>query len=341
MVDFWKNKKVLITGHTGFKGTWLTLWLIKLGAKITGYSLEKYPNDLLFKECELNTKIKDTRGDISDFDKLASVFRKAKPELVFHLAAQPLVREAYKKPHYTFETNVLGTVNMLECIRLTDSVKSSVIITSDKVYENKEWIWGYRENDIIGGRDPYSCSKSCTEFIVKSYEKSYNINLVTARAGNIFGGGDYSKDRLIPDCVKAITKNKPVVIRNPNSVRPWQHVLDPTYGYIQLAEQLYNNKASGAWNFGPQLDSILSVKRIVDMFIKKWGSGKWIDGSDNSEHYEAKTLSLDISKSYFLLNWKPRLNVDEALNLTVDWYKNYSKGAYALCMKQIQEYESK
>ncbi|MBN1502547.1 CDP-glucose 4,6-dehydratase [Candidatus Woesearchaeota archaeon] len=346
-ISFWNEKKVLVTGHTGFKGTWLTIWLDKLGAKIAGYSLKDYPNDILYKECQLSKKILDTRGDILDFETLNALFKRFNPEIVFHLAAQPLVRVSYEEPIKTFNANILGTSHVLECIKTTDSVQAGVFVTSDKCYENNEWVWGYREDDVLQGQDPYSCSKSCAELVVASYRESYLKKLSkfvgTARAGNVIGGGDWAQDRLIPDCIKSLKENKVIEIRNPQSTRPWQHVLEPLSGYLILAQKLYEKeRVDSAWNFGPGLESILPVKDVVEKFIKKWGRGKWIDISNKEELHEAKSLSLDISKAYFLLKWKPRIDIDEALNMTVDWYKKHGKkSSYQMCLKQIQQYEKK
>lgn len=347
MNDFYKGKKILITGHTGFKGSWLTIWLEKLGAKVIGFSLEKYPNDKLFNESCMSSKIIDIRGDVQDFSKMKSVFDEYKPDIVFHLAAQPLVRKSYDEPRETLSTNILGTANVLECIRLSDSVKAAVIITSDKCYKNKEWIYGYREDDELGGHDPYSCSKGCAELLVSSYNDSYfkkqEKKVASARAGNVVGGGDWSEDRLIPDCVKAILSKEDIEIRSPNSTRPWQHVLEPLNGYLILAKKIWEDERYvGAWNFGPAIESIKNVSKVADMLIKKWGEGKWVDISDATQKHETKSLSLDTSKAHFILKWQPKLSIDETLDLVVEWYKNYNKtNSYDLCKKQIEAYEKK
>ena len=344
----WKGKKVLVTGHTGFKGTWLSIWLNKLGAEVIGYSLENYSNDKLFNDCNLREKIIDVRGDIRDLEKLKLLFEKYNPEFVFHLAAQPLVRKSYLNPLETFETNMMGTINILECIK-NSNVSGAVIITTDKVYKNKEWVWGYRENDRLGGSDPYSCSKSCVELIVSSYRDSFFKDLdklvATARAGNVIGGGDWSEDRLIPDCVRALINGQQIKIRNPRSTRPWQHVLEPISGYILLGEKLLlKNKMDSEWNFGPKQELILPVKNIVDIMIKEWGSGEFIDLSKEQENepHETGLLGLDISKAIFDLKWSPKLNIHETIKFTIDWYKNYSnRNPYELCLKQIEDYERK
>lgn len=343
---FWNGKKVLITGHTGFKGTWLTVWLNKLGANVIGYSLEDYENDTLFNDCHLSEKIIDERGSITDLERLREVFTKHQPEFVFHLAAQALVRPSYEKPRETFEANVMGTVNVLECIR-ESNVKGAVIITTDKVYKNKEWLWGYREDDELGGRDPYSGSKSCAEIAVDAYRKSFFKEqgklVATARAGNVIGGGDWSRDRLIPDCVRFLKNNQDIEIRSPRSTRPWQHVLEPLEGYILLGKKLLQREpVDSAWNFGPKPDLILPVGVIVNQFLKEWGSGTMrdISNTQSTAPHEAKLLSLDISKSIFQLNWNPKLNIEETIRLTASWYKS-NEDPYVLCLKQIDEYERK
>jgi len=342
--NFWNGKMVLITGHTGFKGSWLTIWLKKLGANVIGYSLPSYANDKLFQDCRLSNKIIDERGDIRDFHRLKEIFNKHKPEFVFHLAAQALVRPSYEMPRETFESNLMGTVNILECIREND-VKGAVIITTDKVYKNKEWLWGYREDDELGGRDPYSGSKSCAEIAVDTYRKSFfkdqNKLVATARAGNVIGGGDWSKDRLIPDCVRFLRNNQDIEIRSPLSTRPWQHVLEPLEGYILLGKKLLSGEpVDSSWNFGPQSELILPVGTIVNLFLREWGSGVMKDTSDSQskEPHEAKLLSLDISKSIFKLRWKPKLNIQETIGLTASWYKS-NEDPYSLCLKQIEYYE--
>ena len=344
--NFWNGKKVLITGHTGFKGTWLTIWLKKLGANVIGYSLENYDNDKMFNDCNLSEKITDERGDIRDFQKLKEVFEKHQPEIVFHLAAQALVRPSYEMPRETFESNLMGTVNILECIRQSNT-KGAVIITTDKVYKNKEWLWGYREDDELGGRDPYSGSKSCAEIAVDAYRQSFfkdqNKLVATARAGNVIGGGDWSKDRLIPDCIRFLKNNQDIEIRSPLSTRPWQHVLEPLEGYILLGKKLLQEgQVDSAWNFGPKSELIQPVGVIVNQFLREWGSGvmRDISNSKSSAPHEAKLLSLDISKSIFKLRWKPKLNIQETIGLTASWYKS-NEDPYQLCLKQIEYYERK
>lgn len=345
-LNFWKGKKVLVTGHTGFKGTWLTIWLQSLGAEVIGYSLEKSPNNKMFNETKISSKIIDVRGDIRDITKLKNTIEKYSPEIIFHLAAQPLVRISYDNPVETFETNVIGTVNTLECIRHYDFLKAGVIITTDKCYKNKEKEDGYIEDDELGGHDPYSASKACAELVIDSYRKSFFNHqakfVASARAGNVIGGGDYSEDRIVPDCINALKSNKEILIRSPNSTRPWQHVIEPVYGYILLGEKLLKNEKNFAesWNFGPEKESIIPVNELVEKIIKEWGSGNFKDISNSHEKkHETKKLSLNISKVKQKLEWTPKLNIDKSIQMTVDWYKREEKeDAYDLCMRQIEEY---
>jgi CDP-glucose 4,6-dehydratase len=347
---FWKGKKVLVTGHTGFKGSWLSIWLIELGADVTGYSLDPYSELDNFLLAGLKNKMKDIRGDVRDFTKLLNVFSESQPEIVFHLAAQPLVRLSYEIPKDTYDINIGGTVNVLEAIRRTDSVKAGVLITTDKCYENKEWVWGYRENDPLGGYDPYSSSKGAAELVIAGYRNSFfhpekfishGKAIASARAGNVIGGGDWSKDRIIPDCIRALQQGKPIEVRNPLAMRPWQHVLEPLRGYLCLASKMVENGAqyAGAWNFGPDDDAIIPVKEIVDQVIHCWGGGKWLDLSDPHSLHEAKLLSLDCSKAKFALHWKPAFHIKDAVKYTIDWYKNYQHiNVYDLCKEQIMKY---
>lgn len=348
-LDFYKNKKVLVTGHTGFKGGWLSLWLEKLGAEVIGYSLDPMYENGIYLTTGIKDKIRDYRADIRDLDKLIEVFEKEKPEIVFHLAAQPLVLESYNNPVETFEINVQGTVNVLEAIRKTDSVKSAVMITTDKCYENKEWLWGYRENDTLGGHDPYSASKGAAEIVINSYRNSFfknssNIGIASARAGNVIGGGDWSKFRLIPDLIQSIKKNETVEIRSPQSTRPWQHVLEPLSGYLLLAFKLWDNpeEFSGAWNFGPFSHDFYTVGIVLKKIISYAQCGEWKDVSDKSKLHEANLLMLDISKAMNKLNWNPKLNIDENIKYTIDWYMNYENiDLYELSRNQITNYENK
>ena len=344
-LNVYKNKKVLVTGHTGFKGSWLSIWLNELKAKVIGFSLSEWENDHLFNKAGLSGRIIDERGDIADLKRLGEVFEKYKPEIVFHLAAQPLVRDSYLDPVGTFNANVMGTANVLECIRKSNCVKAGVMITTDKCYKNKEQKKGYKESDELGGHDPYSTSKAMAELAIDSYRKSFFTGseklVASARAGNNIGGGDFSKDRIIPDCILALKENKPIRVRNPKSTRPWQHVLEPLYGYLLLGSKLLNNERefAQAWNFGPEKESIVPVSKVADMIIKNWGSGEWIDAHDPDDLHETVLLSLDISKAKKRLKWKPGWNIEKAIEKTVSWYKNVdSENAYRLCAEQIEEY---
>lgn len=341
------NKRILITGHTGFKGSWLSIWLNELGSKVLGYALDPYTENDNFQKAHLSEKIIDVRGDIRDYGKVTAVFKEYQPELVFHLAAQPLVREGYLYPKDTYDVNVTGTVNVLECCRRFSFVKGILIITSDKCYENKEWVWGYRENDPMGGHDPYSSSKGCAELITSAYQKSFfnkegSAVLASARAGNVIGGGDWAKDRLVPDCIRSLESQESIRVRQPLSTRPWQFVLEPLGGYLTLMAQMLENphRFSGGWNFGPYLNSIKPVKEIVNLVIDAWGEGTWQDLSDPNAPHEANALALDISKAGTYLNWTPVLDIEEAIHWTVEWYKIYKKenDMYPFCRQQIQDY---
>ncbi len=348
--NVFKNKTVLVTGHTGFKGSWLCIWLKELEANIIGYALEPYTEKDNFVVTGLKDKLIHTIEDIRDFNALKKIFEKYQPEFVFHLGAQPIVRESYIKPRETYDINVGGTVNVLECCRLTDSVRVILNVTSDKCYMNKEWIWGYRENDPMGGYDPYSSSKGCSELVTAAYRNSFfhpdnfrvhQKSLASARAGNVIGGGDWQKDRIIPDCIRALENNKPIEIRNPNATRPWQHVLEPLGGYLLLASKMYEDpqKFYGAWNFGPNSDSVIPVGKIADKVVSHWGSGNWINLSKENESHEAELLNLDISKAESYLQWSPVWNMEKAMEKTVQWYKNYrKKDPYTICMDQIEEF---
>lgn len=353
MKNIFENKKVLITGHTGFKGSWLIIWLLHLGAEVVGYALDpKTPKDN-FVLSGLSKHITDIRGDIRDFKKLLSVFKVQKPDIVLHLAAQALVLEGYNHPRETYDTNVLGTVNLLEACRLTDSVRIVVVVTSDKCYENHEWVWGYRENDPVGGSDPYSSSKGAVELVCAAYRRSYfdpeqYVNhkkaLATVRAGNVIGGGDWSANRIVPDCIRALESSKKIEIRNPLATRPWQHVLEPLGGYLLLVGKMIEDpvKFVGAWNFGPSYGTIIPVKKLVENLIRVYGSGKWFCRRKETAAYEAKSLTLDISKAKHYLGWEPVLNLEETIQYTVDWYMNYRyKDVYKMCVEQIEAYINK
>ncbi|PHV71371.1 CDP-glucose 4,6-dehydratase [Sporanaerobium hydrogeniformans] len=351
--NVYKDKTVLITGHTGFKGSWLSIWLRELGATVIGYALEPASKKDNFVLTGLEEKIIDIRGDIRDKEKLQKVFAKYKPDMVFHLAAQPLVKMSYEQPVYTYEVNVMGTIHVLECIKNTPSVKVGILITTDKCYENKEQVWGYKETDPLGGYDPYSSSKGACEIAISSWRQSFMNPLhfsehgkaiASVRAGNVIGGGDWAKDRIIPDCIKALEANEAIKIRSPYAVRPWQHVLEPLRGYLLLGQRmlLEPNSYSEAWNFGPLLKSVVTVQEIVDQLIRCYGKGQMLDVSDGKHLHEANMLNLDISKAKFRLDWHPILSLEETVFYTVDWYKNYQrKNVYELCKQQIEDYTEK
>jgi len=332
---FYSNKTVLITGHTGFKGSWLSKILIDFGSKVIGYSLSPNTEPNLFKLLELEDKMISIIGDIRDFEKLKNVVDKYKPDIIFHLAAQALVRDSYENPKYTYETNILGTVNLLETIRTSDYCRSLVNVTTDKVYKNNEWHWGYRENDQLDGYDPYSNSKSCSDIITQSYIRSFFGNKKTSisimRAGNVIGGGDFSKDRIIPDCIKAAVSNSRIEIRNPHSIRPYQHVLEPLFVYIFVAyKQYYDKKYADTYNVGPEDQDCVKTGNLVDIFCKKYGNDLiWLNKSDNGPH-EANFLKLDCSKIKSNLLWKPLLNIEKAVELTIEWVKIWQTERFRL-----------
>ncbi len=347
---YYRDKRVLVTGHTGFKGSWLSIWLNELGAKVIGYALEPYTVKDNFVLTGLKERLVDIRGDIRDLNKLQSVFETYRPEVVFHLAAQPLVRLSYDLPRETFEQNIMGTVNVLECVRDSQFTKACICITSDKCYENKEWIWGYRENDPMGGHDPYSASKGCAELVIAAYIRSFfqpdiggnhGKAVASVRAGNVIGGGDWAKDRIIPDCIRAIENEQPITVRSPKAIRPWQHVLEPLSGYLLLAALLAQDpkRYSGAWNFGPDNDSLVTVAEMVEKLLQTFGKGSWVDKSDPNQPHEATLLNLDCSKAFYYLKWKPTLSMDKCLEYIVEWYGGYSRGnVYNLCVKQLNSY---
>ncbi|HEX2985692.1 MAG TPA: CDP-glucose 4,6-dehydratase [Caproiciproducens sp.] len=343
----YNGKTVLVTGHTGFKGSWLSIWLSLLGAKVIGYALDPITEQDNFVVCGLQSKMTDLRSDIRDDDLIKRVLHIYQPELVFHLAAQPILRRSYLIPQETFEVNVMGTVNLMEAIRSCPSVKAAVIVTSDKCYENKEDIWGYREDDKLGGFDPYSASKACQELVTSAYRSSYfdqpaKTAVATVRAGNVFGGGDWSPYRLIPDCVRALREHKPVEIRNPESVRPWQFVLEPLYGYLLLGEKLLQEgtRWAGAWNFGPDFGSIVKVGVLAELFAEVWGGERQARLIPPDGLHEPGLLSLDCTKAKALLGWKPRLNLRRSVEYTVQWYRNTEEQVpyFNLCKNQIESY---
>lgn len=348
-LEFFRGKKVLITGHTGFKGSWLSRILINAGAFVTGYSTQAPTNPSLFEMCKLDEKMNSIIGDIRDLDNLKQVFDEVQPEIVMHLAAQPIVRDSYKNPVYTYETNVMGTVNICECVRLSSSVKSFLNVTTDKVYENKEWAWGYRENEPLDGYDPYSNSKSCSELVTHSYINSFfnelNIPVSTARAGNVIGGGDFANDRIVPDCIRAAIAGKEIIVRNPFSTRPYQHVLEPLAAYLMIVKAQYEDKKyAGFYNVGPDESDCVTTGRLVDTFCDKWNKDEenkisWVNQHDGGPH-EANFLKLDCSKLKTTFDWKPRWNFDMAIEKSVQWSKVYAAGGDVLsCMdKQINEF---
>lgn len=340
--DFYRGKKVLVTGHTGFKGTWLCKLLVMAGADVTGFSLEPPTNPSLFKVSGVEKQIRSIIGDIRDFVSLKKVFDDFQPQIVLHLAAQPIVREGYVDPVYTYETNVMGTVNILECVRKSTSVRSFLNVTTDKVYLNKEWEWGYRENEELDGYDPYSNSKSCSELVTHCYKNSFfnsdntHVAISTARAGNVIGGGDFAPDRIIPDCVRAAVERKDIIVRNPHSTRPYQHVLEPLYAYLMIAAKQYNESSYAGWyNVGPDESDCYKTGQLVDLFVTRWGDGlKWINQYDGGPH-EANFLKLDCSKIKSVFGWKPRWNLDVAVEKVVEWSKCwYSGGDIELLMQQ-------
>ena len=325
MTDFYRGKRVLVTGHTGFKGTWLTRILVNAGAQVCGYSRCSEKDPSLFALSGVEKEIVHIKGDVRDYQHLQEVFCDFRPEIVFHLAAQPIVRESYAQPLETYGTNVMGTANVLECIRHTPSVESAVIITTDKVYRNNEWPWGYRENDILDGFDPYSNSKSCAELVTAAYKRSFPglPPISTARAGNVIGGGDFAKDRIIPDCVRAVSKGEPILVRNPNSVRPFQHVLEPLSAYLLIAEkQAETPSLAGSYNIGPEDGDCVTTGRLVTLFCEKWGAGaQWIDKSEPGAPHEAGFLKLDCSLVKKTFAWQPRWTVEQAVEETVRFEK--------------------
>lgn len=345
LISFYKGKRVFITGHTGFKGSWLCCILIKLGAEITGYALAPQKNHL-FDICKIEPYINSIIGDIRDYDKLSREFYKARPEVVIHLAAQPLVQEGYKNPALTYETNVMGTVRLLDCVRSSSSVASVVNVTTDKVYRNEEWPWGYREIDVLDGHDPYSNSKSCSELVTHCYKTSFfaqkKIGISSCRAGNVIGGGDFAQNRIIPDCVRAAQSKSTLILRNLNSVRPYQHVLEPLFAYLLVAYKQYNNPdLAGDYNIGPDSKDIITNKQLVQMFCSAWNEEIIWKIADTPDIFtEANILRLDHSKIAAKLGWHPRWNIKTAIEKTVEWSKQYISGADIGCVmdKQIDEY---
>lgn len=349
--NFWKNKKVLVTGHTGFKGSWLSLWLIKMGADVLGFSLPLDSEICLFTQLNLQTDLQHYSGDIRDMDNMSQIFTQFRPDIVFHLAAQPLVRESYKFPIDTWQTNVMGTIHILELLKGLDQRCAAVLITTDKCYENREWEYGYRESDPLGGYDPYSSSKAGAEIAIASWRnsffKSLPVQIASARAGNVIGGGDWAKDRIVPDAIRSLQQGKVIPVRNPHATRPWQHVLEPLWGYMVLAEKLYNsnenpNPFASSFNFGPNLSSNQKVCTLVEEILKHW-DGKWDDCSDPTSPHEASRLNLAIDKAFHQLSWQPVWNFPTTIEMLVEWYKKSIKmnnlEIRDLSLSQIQAYE--
>ncbi|MFC4765804.1 CDP-glucose 4,6-dehydratase [Effusibacillus consociatus] len=352
---FWNNKKVFVTGHTGFKGSWLCLWLYSLGAKVTGYSLQPPTNPSMFQLCQIDQLVSSITADIRDIKRLRESLFNADPDIVIHMAAQPLVRESYQSPAETYEINVMGTINLFEAVRSAVNqgkrIKSVINVTSDKCYQNREWSWGYRENDSLGGYDPYSSSKACSELITSSYRSSFfhpkeyakhGVGLASARAGNVIGGGDWAADRLLPDCIRALLTGKEIMIRNPKATRPWQHVLEPVSGYLLLAEKLYQNGPIYAegWNFGPNDDDVKPVEWIVKEVCEKWGENAGYKIVQGNQPHEAGFLKLDCSKAKWKLGWNPRWDLEHAICKVIEWTRIYRKNQdlKAISLKQIEEY---
>lgn len=345
--SFYKGKRVLLTGHTGFKGTWMSVILANLGAELLGYSRGSQKDPSLFELSGVREQLHHVTGDIRNLEHLKKVFADFQPEIVFHMAAQPLVRESYREPVYTYETNVLGTVHVLECVRLNPCVKSVLNVTTDKVYENREWDWGYRENEPLDGFDPYSNSKSCSELVTHSYRNSFFGNtqtaVSTARAGNVIGGGDFAKDRILPDCVRAAVRGEDILVRNPFSVRPYQHVLEPLYAYLMIAGRQYSDKTVESWyNVGPDDSDCRSTGELVDLFVKFWGQGlQWVNRCDGGPH-EASFLKLDCSRLKKTFGWRPCWNLEKAVEASVEWSRCWlSGGDVRACMdRQIEAFFS-
>ena len=349
---FYQGKKVLITGHTGFKGTWMCAMLLQAGAQVIGYALEPPTDPSIFRLTEMEQKMTSVSGDIRDLGRLKETFNRYQPEIVIHMAAQPIVRESYKDPVYTYETNVMGTVNILECVRLFSCVRSFVNVTTDKVYLNREWPWGYRENEELNGYDPYSNSKSCSELVTSSYQKSFfaegqgrQVAISTARAGNVIGGGDFATDRIIPDCVRAAIEKRKIIVRNPYSTRPYQHVLEPVATYLMIAQRQYEDISyAGNYNVGPNDTDCYTTGELVDLFCRKWnqqtgGNMTWENVSDGGPH-EANFLKLDCSKIKSTFGWKPVWNVEQTMEKIVEWTQAYITGqdVSAVTDRQIREY---
>ena len=354
MKSFWRNRKVFLTGHAGFKGSWMSLWLQMLEADTLGYSRSTPSSPSLFDAARVSTGMRSVKGDICDLGTLRASMDSFAPEVVFHMAAQPIVRESYKNPIETYQTNVMGTINVLECVRTCPSVRAVVVVTSDKCYENQEWPWLYRETDRLGGRDPYSNSKACTELVVSCYSNAFfnpqsypehRVALASARAGNVLGGGDWAKDRLIPDTIRAFAAKEVVRIRSPHAIRPWQHVMEALQGYLILAHRLVQDGGSfaGPWNFGPNTADLKTVEWIVGKMATLWGEGAHWECEASPQVHEAAVLKIDWSKAAAGLGWRPALNLEQCLQLATDWYKGVHEGrdARTLCLEQIAAFHQR
>jgi CDP-glucose 4,6-dehydratase len=349
LANFYKGKRVLITGHTGFKGSWLSVWLHFLGADVIGYALDPLTPKDNYVLSNIGGKIKDTRGDIRDVEKLNTVFSTYQPEIVFHLAAQPLVKASYENPVETYEVNVMGSIHLMEAVRKCTSTRVAIMITTDKCYENKEQIWGYRENEPMGGYDPYSSSKGAAEIAIASWRRSFmnpqtynqhGKSIASVRAGNVIGGGDWANHRIVPDCIRAIEGNIPIKIRNPQAIRPWQHVLEPLSGYMLLAQKIWNEPANycEGWNFGPKMESVCTVREITSKIVSCLGRGI-IESQPDTTFHEANLLLLDISKAIFQLGWTPQMDINKTIELTTDWYARYKQeDVYTICLEHIKEF---
>ena len=333
MLDFYRGKRVFLTGHTGFKGSWMSRMLVNAGAVLTGYSLQPPTSPNLFSMAGLESRMTSVIGDIRDFDTLNAAFEAAQPEIVIHMAAQPIVRDSYKNPRYTYATNVMGTVNLLECVRKTSSVRSFLNVTTDKVYLNREWAWGYREDEMLDGFDPYSNSKSCSELVTHSYRNSFFDGvdapaISTARAGNVIGGGDFANDRIIPDCVRAAQAGRDIAVRNPHSTRPYQHVLEPVTAYLMIAQRQWEDPTLAGWyNVGPDECDGVTTGELVDLFVRHWGNGlKWVNLADSHAPHEANFLKLDCSKIKNVFGWKPTWHIDKTIEMTCAWTRVWLDG---------------
>ena len=349
--DFWRGKRVLVTGHTGFKGAWLCVWLTEMGADVTGYALPP-EGEGVFHDCSVADRMRSHIGDLAELDGLKRTFAESQPEVIFHLAAQALIRRSYREPLATLSTNVLGTAHVLEAVRSTNSVRSVVVVTTDKCYENREWVWGYREVDPLGGRDPYSASKAAAEIVTAAYRESFfpaarhhehRTAIATARAGNVIGGGDWAEDRLVPDIMRALTAGRPVPVRNPQAIRPWQHVLEPLAGYLKLAQRLYLDGArfASAWNFGPPVEGARPVSWVVDYVLSRWEGNQGAVSYDGGSLHEAHYLKLDSTKAMDELRWHPVLSLEGALDSVIEWHqaRRRNQPMYDFTVRQIRDYE--